>query len=226
MNSGILFRFVIYFATIVLLLSLIGWTAHSSWQRTGQLHEQLSVSQWESFQSMTHLQQTVLSLNNMVLRYAAYQNLADWTNFCVASHELDQWINDQQPILSSQKERPFLNQISTAFQDYMAAATAINNKIYGTGQSITRVVEFTDLEKQSKRILDLGFELSKAHQDSLDVLQSENIASLDVLRFLVIGCLSLLLLACLCIAFVIYRDLIQPLQVQLVESRQLMERQE
>jgi len=226
MNSGILIRFILFFTAILSLLGLIGWTAHISWARTGQLHEQLSETEWKSFQTSDHLQQTVLGLNNMVLRYAAYQNLTDWTNFCIASHDLDQWINDQQPILSSEKERPFLNQISTAFQDYMAAATAINNKIYGTGQSITRVVEFTDLEKQSKRILDLSFELSKAHQDSLDLLQSENIESLDVLRFLLLGCLSLLLLACLFLAFVIYRDMIKPLQVQLVESRQLVERQE
>ena len=39
----------------------------------------------------------------------------------------------------------------------MAAATAINNKIYTTGQSITRVVEFTDLEKQSQPDSGLGF---------------------------------------------------------------------
>ncbi len=226
MNSGILIRYVIFFTAILLLLGLIGWTAHITWKRTGLLHEQLSETEWKSFQTSDHLQQTILSLNNMVLRYAAYQNLSDWTNFCVASHELGQWINQQQPILSSQQERPFLNQISTAFQDYMAAATAINNKIYGTGQSITRVVEFTDLERQSKRILDLGFELSKAHQNSLDLLQSENIESLDVLRFLVMGCLGLLLLACLCLAFLVYRDTIKPLQIQLVESRQLMERQE
>ena len=226
MNSGIIFRLTIFFTAIALLLALIGWTAHTSWQRTGQLHEQLSESQWKSFQIADHLQQTILGLNNMVLRYAAYQNMADWTNFGLASRDLDRWINDQQPILSSQKERPFLDEISTAFQDYMAAATAINNKIYTTRQSITRVVEFTDLEKQSKRILDLGIQLSEAHQQSMDLLQSQNIKSLGILRWALIGSLTLLLVAGMCLSFLVYRDMIQPLQVQLVESRQLAERQE
>ena len=226
MNSGIIFRLTVFFTAITLLLALIGWMAHTSWQRTGQLQVQLSETQWKSFQIADHLQQTVLGLNNMVLRYAAYQNMADWTNFCVASRDLDAWINDQQPILSSQKERPFLDEISTAFQDYMAAATAINNKIYTTRQSITRVVEFTDLEKQSKRILDLGIQLSEAHQQSMDLLQAKNIRSLGIIRFALLGSLTLLLVAGLCLSFLVYRDMIQPLQVQLVESRQLVERQE
>ena len=226
MNSGILLRFILFFTAISLLLCLIGWTAHTSWERTGDLHEQLSDTQWKSFQTADHLQQTILGLNNMVLRYAAYQNLGDWTNFCTASRDLDHWINIQQPILSSKKERPFLPQISTVFQDYMAAATAINNKIYTTGQSITRVVEFTDLEKQSRRILDLGFQLSQTHQQSMDQLQSENIQSLSILRYALLGSLTLLLLAGVCLSYVVYRDMIKPLQVQLVESRQLVERQE
>ena len=106
----------------------------------------------------------------------------------------------------------------------MAAATAINNKIYTTGQSITRVVEFTDLEKQSRRILDLGFQLSQTHQQSMDQLQSENIQSLSVLRYALLGSLSLLLLAGMALSYVVYRDMIKPLQVQHVESRQLVER--
>jgi signal transduction histidine kinase len=226
MNSGILSRFVIFFTAITLLLALIGWTAHNSWERIGQLHEQLSETQWKSFQTADHLQQTILGLNNMVLRYAAYHNLVDWTNFCTTSRNLEQWINSQQPILSSQKEQPFLNQINTAFQDYMSAATTINNRIYTTGQSITRVVEFTDLEKQSKRILNLGFQLSETHQQSMDVLQTENIRSLEILRFALLGSLTMLLFAGSWLSYAVYRDMIRPLQVQLVESRQLAIRQE
>src|ERR1035438_2739408 len=70
MNPGNIFRLIIFFATIMLVV-LIAWTAHTSWQRTGDLHEQLSVKQWESFQIADHLQQSILGLNNQVLRYAA-----------------------------------------------------------------------------------------------------------------------------------------------------------
>ncbi len=226
MNSGIIFRLTIFFTTIALLVGLIAWTAQTSWRRTGELHEQLSTNQWKSFEISDHLQQTILSLNNMMLRYAAIRDDDNWTNFVTTSEELGIWFKAQQPILSSKKERPILDQINTAYHGYLAAAYAINNKIYGTHISLTRVVEYTRLEKQSRRILDLGLQLSEAHQQTIDSLQTQNIKSLNLLRSEILGSLALLLLAGFWLAVVVYRELIAPLQVQLVESRQLVEQQE
>ena len=226
MNPGIIFRLVVFVAAITLLGAMIAWTAHTSWRQTGDLQEQLSAKQWKSFQIADHLQQTILSLNNRMLRYAAYRNDVDWVNFQAESQELGDWLNAQQPILSSERERPYLDRINAAYQDYLAAAAALNKKIYATKQSITRVVEFTDLETQSKRILNLGIQLSQAHQQSIDLLQAQNVRSLNVLRFEMLGALACLLVAGLWLSMVVYRDMIAPLQVQLVESRQLMERQE
>ncbi len=226
MNPGILIRLILYFATITLLVGLIGWTAHTSWRRTGDLHDQLSAKQWQSFQIADHLQQGILGLNNLILRYSAYRDVGDWTNFAATSTELGKWINEQQPILVSRTERPFLDQINAAYSDYLAAAAAIHAKIYATRQSITRVVEFTTLEKCSRRILDLGLRLSEVHQQSIDLFQDQNLRSLNILRFGLLGSLAALLIAVFWLAIVVYRDLIAPLQVQLVESRELVERQE
>src|SRR5580693_9095361 len=171
MNPGIKLRLIIFFAAVALLVMLIASTAHTSWQQIGQLHQKLTTVQWKSFQFSDHLQQTILGLNNSVLRYAAYRDPDDWHTFDLGSQELGRWINEQQPLLSSAKEKPFLDQINAAFKDYMAAATAINTKIYESPQSITRLKEFTDFERQSKRILDLGFKLAETHQESLDSFQ-------------------------------------------------------
>jgi signal transduction histidine kinase len=226
MNPRIILRLILFFATITLLVVLIAWTAHTSWQGMNDLHEQISAKQWKSFEIADHLQQTILGLNNMVLRYAAYRESADWTNFSNTSTELGRWLNEQQPLLSLKKEAPFLDQINAAYKDYMAAATALNTKIYATPQSVTRIVEFTDLEKQSKRILDLGIHLSEAHQQSIDSLRTQSIRSLGILRFELLGSLAVLLAAVFWLATIVYREMIAPLQVQLVESRQLVERQE
>jgi signal transduction histidine kinase len=226
MNPGIKFRLIIFITTIAMLAVLIAWTAHSSWQQINESHEKLATVQWQSFQIANHLQQTILGLNNTVLRYAAYQESDDWSNFDVASRELNRWIDVQQPILSFKEERPLLGQIKTAYQDYIAAAEAIHTKIYGNRQSMIRVVEFTDFEKQSKRILNLGIQLAKAHQASLDAFREQNIRSLNILRLTLFGALVLLLAAGFSLAVVVYRGMIAPLQVQLVESRQLVERQE
>jgi signal transduction histidine kinase len=226
MNPGILIRLILYFATITLLVVLIAWTAHTSWERTGALHDQLSAKQWQSFEIADHLQQGVLGLNNLVLRYAAYRDPADWTNFTATSMEMGKWLYEQQPILVSRTERLFLDRINTAYADYLTAASAIHEKIYATRQSITRVVEFTTLERCSRRILDLSLQLSEVHQQSMDAAQEQNLQSLNKLRFESLGSLAVLLIAVFWLAGVVYRDLIAPMQVQLVESRQLVERQE
>ena len=226
MSESIKFRVSIFVAAIVLLVLLIAWTAHISWRRMSELHEHLSAQQWKSFQLADHLQQAILGLNNKVLRYAAYQDLEDWTNFDSASKELNRWINGQQPILSAEKELPLLDQISAAYRDYLASAMAINAKIYSTHRSITRLTELGDFEKQSDRILDLGFKLSTAHQESLESFRVQTLQSLDILRFVLSGLLILLLAAGGWLAVVVYRDMIAPMQVQLVESRRLAEQQE
>ena len=226
MNPGIIFRLIVFFATITLLAALIGWTAHTSWRRTGELQEYLSVQQWKSFQIADHLQQTILGLNNKVLRYAAYREPEEWVDFETASHELDHWLDEQQPIVSSKQERPLLDQIKSVYTNYLTAAKVINKKIYGNRQSLIRMIEFTEFEKQSKNILALGIQLAKLHQESLDALQRQTTKSLDMLRYTLLGALGLLLMAGLWLAVVVYREMIAPLQVQLIESRQLVERQE
>ena len=87
-------------------------------------------------------------------------------------------------------------------------------------------MEFTTLEKCSRHILDLSLQLSEAHQNSIDAYQEQNMQSLNLLRFGSLGSAVFLLLAVFWLATVVYRDLIAPMQVQLVESRQLVERQE
>ncbi len=115
MKPSILFRVIVFFTTITLLVALIGWTALTSWRRTGELQEHLSAQQWKSIQIADHLRQTILSLNIMVLRYAADRETKDWDDFQAASLELGNWIDAQQPIVSLQKERPLLNQIKVVY---------------------------------------------------------------------------------------------------------------
>ena len=93
MNPGIKLRLTIFISTIALLLMLIAWTAHVAWQRIGELQEKFSMVQSQSFQNADHLQQAILGLNNLVLRYAAYRDPEDWTNFDRTSTELGRWID-------------------------------------------------------------------------------------------------------------------------------------
>jgi len=226
MNPGIIYRLITFFLAIALLILLIAWTAHGIWRKIGESHGQITLEQRKGFQVADHLQQAILGMNNMLLRYAAYRNPEDWTNFDTASQELGRWIDGQRPIWSAETEQPLLDQIHAAYKDYVAAATAINTRIFFFHQSITRLDELSDFEKQSNRMLDLGYKLNKTHQDSIDSFQEQTAQSLEVLRVMLSGSLILLVVAGCWLVIMVYREMISPLQTQLVESRQLVERQE
>jgi signal transduction histidine kinase len=226
MNPGIKLRLTIFVSTIALLLMLIAWTAHIVWQRIDELHEKFALVQSQSFQNADHLQQTILGLNNLVLRYAAYHDPQDWAKFDVASEDLGKWLNEQQPISSPLEERPLLYQIKNVYVNYLQAANTVHSFIYSSRQSIISVVGLADFEKQSRSILDLGFRLAQIHQQALEMFQGQSTKTLNILRFTLIGSLILLLATGAWLSVVVYQGMIAPLKVQLVESQQLLERQE
>src|SRR6266436_2776686 len=208
------------------MVALIAWTGHSSWRRTGELSDKLTSVQLESFRIADHLQQTLLELHNTVLRYGVYHDNRDWAHFGATSTNLDHWIDEQRPILSTEKEKLILDLINTNYDDYMAAARQLQAQVRTNAQSTLDLSGFAQFEEQSRRILSLGFKLAQAHHESLDSFLANSKKSLTYLRFLLLIALALLLLASGGLAVVVYRELIAPLRVKLVESQALMERQE
>ena len=226
MSGGIKFRLVAFVSAIGIMVTLIVWTAHTSWERIAELQQKLTSVQLKSFQIADHFQQTILELNNTVLRYAVSHDPADWARFDVDSKALDHWIDEQGPILPTEGEKHLLDQINAAYDDYMAAARQIHARMDPSSTPVTRLGDFADFEKQSQRILNLGFQLANAHWASMDDFLSRSNKSLNYLRALLLSSLVLLLIAGGGLAAVVYRGMIAPLQVKLVESQQKVERQE
>jgi signal transduction histidine kinase len=226
MSSGLKIRLAAFILAIGGMLALIAWTAHGAWQRGGELREKLTALRLRSFQIADHVQQSILEMNNIVLRYGVYRDTNDWARFETASKALDLWIDEQRPIESTDKERQIHDQINAAYDDYMAAARQIEAKIRSDPQHTAQLQDFTEFEKQSQRMLSLGFKLADAHGKSLDSFVEDSKKSLAYLRFLLLTSLALLLLASGGLAVVVYGGLIAPLRVKLVESQALVERQE
>src|SRR5689334_5765285 len=116
MSRGIKLRLAAFILAIAGMVVLIAWAAHSSWRRTGALREKLTSFQLQSFQIADHFQQSILELNNFVLRYAAYRNPDDWKQFLLASTNLDHWIDEQRPTLFTEHERQILDLINTNYE--------------------------------------------------------------------------------------------------------------
>src|SRR2546427_8774276 len=105
MRGAIKIRLAAFVLAIGGMVALIAWTAHSSWQRTGELREKLTVVQLQSFQIADQVQHDVWELNNFVLRYGVYHEMHDWAMFERASKRVDRWIDEQRPVLSTQREK-------------------------------------------------------------------------------------------------------------------------
>jgi len=88
------------------------------------------------------------------------------------------------------------------------------------------MADYAAFINESQRLFDLGQALAKAHYESRGVvIANMNQAIADVHMLLLIS-LSGLFLFGLMLTFVVYRDMIAPLRVKLVESQALVERHE
>ena len=224
MSGSIKFRLSAFVLAIGLMVTVIAWTASSAWDRIGELRQRLTVVQLQSFQIADHFQQTILALNNSLLRYGVSGETNYWMRFATNSTELDHWIDDQRPMLSTEKERHILDEINTNYDRYLAAARQVHQQVRPFPTSPLN--DFAAFEAQSRRILGLAFQLAAAHRESMDAFLAESNDALNGLGVLLVGSLFLLLAAGVGLAIVVYRDMIAPLQVKLVESQQLVERQE
>ncbi len=226
MSGAIKFRLAAFILVIGGMVAVIVWTAQSAWRRGGELRDRLTAVQLASFQIADHFEQSILELNNLVLRYGVYHSTNDWKHFGVASENLDHWIDDQRDALRTEKEKHILDLINTNYDFYVAAARTIEANVRTNVKSSLPLVEFADFETKSSGLLKLGFQLADAHRESMDSFLAASNKALSYLRFLLVTALGFLLLAAGGLAIVVYGELIAPLRIKLVQNQALMERQE
>jgi len=224
-SSTLKFRLVVFVAGIVTAVMLLVWTAQGVWSRIDVLRDRLTSVYLQSFTIADRFQQSIQKLNNTLLLYTINRHDSDWQMFLRESHELDRWIDEQRPNLRTSNEVAKLNLIDVAYDDYRAAATNIAARVrYPDGQ--ISLADFHDFVGQSERLLGLGFQLANEHRRSLDVFLTNSSNSLIQIRRLLLASLASLLLLLTGLAVMIYRGMIAPLQVKLIESQALIERNE
>lgn len=226
MSFGIRFRLVAFIVAIAGMLGIITWTAQDAWRRGGELRERLTLVQLESFQIADHIRENIQLLDNSVLRFGAYRDTNAWTQFEKSSQKLDRWIDEQRGVLSTEDERRILDAINTNYDVYLAAARDIEERVRTNATASIGLKDFADFEKQSQRMLKMGFVLADEHRQSMNSFLKGSKEALGYLRWVLVTSLALLLLAGAGLAVMVYGELIAPLRVRLVQNQALMERQE
>jgi signal transduction histidine kinase len=226
MKFGIKFRFVALVLVVTVMGVLILLATLYSQRQAAQLRTRLGQVESESFRIADEFRDSLRELNNLMQRYGLDHDPAIWGEFLEASHKLEGWIERQKPRLTTQREQEALQQIGAAYTDYLRVAGELQGKLKTLGAESASLADFNNLRAQSQKVFDLGQSLGKAHYNSRNQLLSQANDTLTHLHWLVLGSLALLFLFALLLAGVVYRDMIAPLRVKLVESQSLVERHE
>lgn len=216
-------RLSILALTIITLAGLIGGAAFLTSLHVRTLRRNLNDVGGNSFHIADYLQESILTLNATLLRFAVRNDPTDWQKFSRDSQDLATWIDAQKP--NNSRERDAIAQIRTALASYRTGADAIAaSNLKSNGENASAAL--SRIEHASQKLLDLGYNLATTHRADTKRLLSEAQTSLTRLQEVVFGALVLLVISGAWAISIVYREAIAPLRRKLVENHAIMQRQE
>ncbi len=226
MASGIKLRLITLGLALALMGALIVAVVLTSQRQAAELRARLSQVDIESFGIAERFKDMLRGVSDKMRAYRNTHDPAIWESFLKASHELDGWIEQQAPRLTTQREKDVLKQIDSAYDDYLRVTRSLHDQMQASGQTNILRAESSGTLEEVRRLSDLGQALARAHYDSRNQLLAHANRTLTQLRLSVLGLLGLLFAFGIALATVVYRQMIAPLRVQLGESLALAERNE
>ena len=225
MITNVKWRLIALALSICMMVSLSVWAALASWNRTDEVRRQLTQVQSDSFHLADRFQQSILNLNNLLLRYRLREEPSTWRRFLQVGEEFESWIGTLKPEFNTPDERRILEEFETTYKTYFSNAR-LYERTRPIGGAIASLEEFAPLEVQSEKLLELAYQLANAHRKTLNQFLARSDSALATLRNVLLASLFLLLWFGAGLAVVIYRQMIAPLRLKVLESRELLERQE
>ena len=227
MNSGLRFRLVAVALAIGLLGAMIFFVTQYSQRQVAELRTRLNELDSERLGIAEQFKDTLREVSDRLSRYRVDRDDASWKDFLEASGRLNLWIEAEKPRLNTEREKEVLRQIDAAYDDYLRNARQLHDEMPPASLTNTAPPSVPDaLALSHRRLSDLGQDLSQAHYDLGSQLLVKANQTLTQLDWSVLGLLALLFLLGLALAALVYRDMILPLRVKLVESQMLAERHE
>lgn len=219
-------RLAVLVTGILVMIVLVIWAAFANWRLTSRLEVRFATVEQEIFHFADRSHQTLLRLNNLMLRYQFQPDPAFWEDFEQTSQFLENWMEAKKTQLPTTEERRIQGELAAAYQEYLGAARLIHAKLISPTATGGIIEENRLFESQAKRVLGKISELATAHRLAQQQLLAEFNASLSRLQLLLIVALAIMVASTSGLAWLVSRDLIAPLRLQLSESKALIERQE
>jgi signal transduction histidine kinase len=225
-------RLWVLVAALLLVAGGMIYGLFSAWHRVQEVEAKLTTSQIERFQLASQVRRELQSLNNSMLRYVLARNPQQWTQFEQASSDLNHWIDANDPsmnpqsLLATDAEGQLFQELNRVYDDYLAAAGAVHSNAQPALVSSGQLAQLDAFDGQADRMRDLVRQLTDAHRTAEAEFLENASASLASLRGILTASIVVLLALVAAMGWVIYRDMIAPLQTKLVHSQHLLERQE
>jgi signal transduction histidine kinase len=197
-----------------------------SQRKADKLRADLKTVDSESFSIAEHFKDSLREVNNIRFRYAIEHDADSWAQFLSVSRQLDGWLDQQAPLLTTSQEKEALRQVKSAYDDYLTASRQMYSRDQRKSPPAEVLADLSSSRGQSQHVFDLGEALARAHYESRNQLVGSANSTLGQLRWLIVALLALLFLLGAALAVMAYRDMVVPLRVKLVETQTLAERHE
>jgi signal transduction histidine kinase len=232
MSKAYRLRLMFLVTAFALVAASMLWAVQQSWKRINSMERRLTAGLLESFRIADDFQGRLQELNNIMLRFAARREPAAWKEFQNASSALNTWIDQHDPGEDSEsnpnsdEEKRLIHQLNDAYDDYLRAADGVFSNQQPAALTTHAFAQLEQFDRQSQRLLKLGTQLADAHRRSQDSFLGEANRALANLRALLVTAIIVIIALVAGLGVVIYKDLVAPLRVRLVQSEALLERQE
>jgi signal transduction histidine kinase len=197
----------------------------SSQKQAHQLRLRLNQVDSEYFRIADHFRDALRDSADKMRAFRTTRNPAAWRQFLESSQSLSVWVDREAP-RGTPREQELIRQIDAARPDYLSAAEELHDKVLAATEATLARSEASRFIEESRRLADLGQQLARAHYDSRNQLLEPANKSLSRLRQWVLALLALLFVFGIALAVGVYRQMIAPLRVKLVESQALAQQNE
>ena len=181
----------------------------------------------ESFRIADLFKEKLRQANDQMRRHCTDEDAGAWEDFQKSGSSLRGWIDGEAARLKSPVEQQLLKQMVSVHESYIQKAFMLHSMM-STNNSRTgaTVAEFNQFLDQARQFMDLSQQLGRAHFDSRNDLVGRASRTLTELRMSVLVLLGMLFVFGGALAMSVYKNLIAPLRVKLVETEALVERNE
>ena len=150
---------------IVLLAGLVGWAGHSAWRQLKQLRKNFGAVQSESFHLAEHVEASIRTLSETVLRFDLRKDPADKDHFHKENEELKRWIRKSS--VTTPRELELLEQIEVALEAYSTRTTKLLEERAQAG-SVPSPKEVLERVENKAQVLDLCAKLKAVERAALN----------------------------------------------------------